>query len=376
MSLKLKPSQLKTARNQLRTSRTRRQVVGSAFVGPLQRNQRRAPRLPCPIASFSETRIEAPVASSVVMRGNSSTSSAAMPFPLRRKEYVTDVAGSVAFAVTKFSVNPGIQATFPWAGGISPSFEEYDTASIAFHYEPESSSSATGTVIISFDYDAADLSPTTKQQMLTFADNVRSAPWVPCTLVLKVSDLRKRGRLYVRTGPVASTDIKTYDLGNVYVATSGQANANTIGEFWISYNFPHHTPTPNPQLSTLHITGVTPTTASLLGTQTVVSGPSIATLVANILTFNVAGKFSVVYDFLGTSSTFGSVTVSATGSLITTYIGNSGVTGESFGGSASTAFIEVVFLNAVVGTTLTFANTVVSGTTGELVVFTLPPGFL
>jgi hypothetical protein len=370
--MKPSTSQLKSQRNELRAPKNRRQVVGSAFIGPLPRGTRRANRTPR-APGFTEQRIEAPVASSVVMRGNSSTSSAAMPFPLRRKEYVGDIAGSVALTVTKYSVNPGLQATFPWAGGISPSFEEYDTKTIAFHYEPESSSSATGTVIISFDYDAADVTPTTKQQLLTFSDNVRAAPWVPCTLVLKLSDLRKRGRLYVRNAPVPSTDIKTYDLGNVYIATSGQANTANIGEFWISYDFPHHTPTTNVQSLSQHITGATPTTASFLGTQTSIAGSTaLATIVGNVLTFNYAGKFMVVYIFSGTSQTMANPILAAGAVVVSTFVGNAGVPGFGYGGTGTSTYVSLEEVTVIVGSTLTYSGVVVAGSTAELFILPVP----
>jgi hypothetical protein len=257
------------------------------------------------LAGFTEQRISAPVATTSVMAGN--TSSASSPFVLHRKEYIGDILGSTTFAITKFSINPGLITTFPWVSTIAPSFEEYDTLQIAFHYEPMSATSATGVIVIAFDYDAADTAPTSKQTCLEYADNVRVAPWVPCTLALKTVDLRKRGALFTRTGTVANTDIKTYDLGNVYVATQGQANSNAIGEFWISYTFSLRVPEQSNYIvnQSVAITGGgTISNNAYLGTTPTVTGGLSLTALGATLTFNTPGQYLVsIYATGGSFST-------------------------------------------------------------------------
>jgi hypothetical protein len=286
--------------------------------------------------SFENKRVSAPVATSSVMSSNTSTPTGVTAFPLRRKEYVGEIAGSVAFAITKYSLNPGLAPTFPWGSQISPSFEEYDTLSVAFHYEPESASSATGAVMIAFDYDAADSTPATKQEMLTFADNVRVAPWVPCTLVLKTIDLKKRGTLFTRTGTIASTDIKTYDLGNVFVATQGQAGTTTVGEFWISYNFSLRTPQPfsfADSLSAKVVAGGTVSFGAYLGTAPTITGKLPVTASGATLTFGVVGSWLLGFTMVGTglTGTAPTITGTATTTGYNTYVaGNSdGLTNDA-----------------------------------------------
>jgi hypothetical protein len=255
------------------------------------------------LAGFTEQRISAPVATTSVMAGNTSTASS--PFVLHRKEYIGDVLGSTTFAITKFSINPGLSTTFPWLSQIAPSFEEFETLQIAFHYEPMSATSATGVIALAFDYDAADATPTSKQTCLEYADNVRVAPWVPCTLVLKTVDLRKRGALFTRTGTVANTDIKTYDLGNVYVATQGQANSNAIGEFWISYTFSLRVPEQSNYIvnqSAAITSGGTVSNVAFLGTTpTVTGGLGVTATGGATLTFNSPGQYLVSIYVTGTA---------------------------------------------------------------------------
>jgi len=315
------PGQLRQQRNQLRSAKNQR--VSFRFVGPLPQG---AKRNPPPVGIARELgrrpkRIEAPVATTSIMSSNVSTMFPSGPFPLRRKEYVADIAGSTTFAVTKFSVNPALTSTFPWGGNIAPNFEEYESLLVAFHYEPESSSSNTGAVIIAFDYDASDATPTTKQQMLTFSDNVRAAPWVPITLVLKVSDLRKRGRLYTRTGTVANTDIKTYDLGNVFVGVSGNVSSATIGEFWISYHFPLHTPQSNNlaiiQSANVSSGGGSVSTTKFFGVTPTIAGGLNVTASSNTLTFNTDGQYLVQLQLNGTTPQPPTITGTATSTDVT-----------------------------------------------------------
>jgi len=338
-----------------KNSRPKQNTVSPGFIGPLAQSQRRrgptrrtVSMQPSPnSAPFADRRIDAPVASTSIMRGNTSTN--AVPFPLRRKEYVADIAGSVAFTATKFSLNPGLSATFPWGAGIAPSFEEYDSVTVALHYEPESASSATGTVILAFDFDAADATPTTKQEALTFADNVRAAPWVPATLVLKTVDLRKRGPLYVRTGTVASTDIKTYDLGNAYVCTSGQVGTTTIGEFWISYHFNLRVPQPtnlSAQFSAKFVgAGGSIADTTYLGTTPTKTGLLDVTGTGKTITWNSPGQFLMTIQLGGTTLTSTDPTI--TGTATTTSEGPCADTGGTFG-----TYCFIVNVTAVGQTTI------------------------
>jgi hypothetical protein len=280
----------------------------------------------------------------------SNTSTAPVNFPLRRKEYVAEVAGSVGFAITRYSFNPGLTTTLPWGGTIAPSFEEYDSVMVALHYEPESSTSATGTVMMGFDYDAADVTPATKQELLTFADNVRAAPWVPCTLVLKASDLRKRGRLYTRSGTVSGTDIKTYDLGNAYIATFGQASTAVIGEFWISYHVNLVTPQPSSAIlnqSAKLLGNGSITKSAVLGTDPTITGSLNVTASTNTVTFASGGQFLVSYQMTGTGITGTAPTVSAsTASVILLNLDGAFATATTASGA--------LLVNAVMGQTLVF----------------------
>jgi len=160
---------------------------------------------------------------------------------IEEDEYIGDVNGSVAFAATAFSANPGQAGTFPWGSRIAALYEKYEYESLEFYYKREVSEFATngsaGKVILSFDYDASDSAPTTKQQV---EDSVPHADGMPCTEIIRlpidVTTMRNQPARFVRPGSLpANTDVKNYDVGNFYISTYGNVNATVIGELHVRY---------------------------------------------------------------------------------------------------------------------------------------------
>jgi hypothetical protein len=156
-------------------------------------------------------------------------------------EYIGEIYGSVEYATTAYSVNPGQAGTFPWGNKIASLYEEYDFTKLEFYYKREVSEFATngqaGKVILSFDYNASSPPPATKQQV---EDMVPHQDGMPCTPVILLSvdcsRIRKNSSKFVRTGAQpANTDIKTYDAGNLFVSTQGNTNTNLIGELRVRY---------------------------------------------------------------------------------------------------------------------------------------------
>jgi len=160
---------------------------------------------------------------------------------IEEDEYIGEVNGSVAFSTTAYPINPGQSSTFPWACKIAALYEKYRFVSIEFYYRREVSEYATngqtGKVMLSCDYDASDSAPTSKQQVL---DTEPHEDGMPCkdTIVLRLDcdQMQRQDGCYVRPGtqPV-NTDIKTYDAGNLYVSTYGNANTSVLGELRVRY---------------------------------------------------------------------------------------------------------------------------------------------
>lgn len=152
------------------------------------------------------------------------------------------------FSVVKsLSINPGLKDTFPWLSLQAKGWEMYKFNMLRFRYVPRCSTATQGSVMIIPDYDADDLAPTTEQQASTYMGTSEDAPWKSHSVLMDVQSLnRTMERHYNRYSSVFNGDIKTYDVANLFVATSGIPLGNTVGKLWVDYDVTLYTP----QLST------------------------------------------------------------------------------------------------------------------------------
>lgn len=182
--------------------------------------------------------VSVPVAKGKVRRMNNpkTTYAANGDIIVSHREYIVDIAGSVAFASNSFGVNPGLAGVFPWLCGVAQRYESYRFDKLRFCFETESPTSATGSVLLAIDYDASDDAPLSKTQVMAYRSCVRSPPWSDCCNDSLAEDIQKRKSYYVRAGALAANqDIKLYDTGNFFLCTVGQANTNIVGEVYVEY---------------------------------------------------------------------------------------------------------------------------------------------
>jgi len=217
---------------------------------------------------------------------------------IEEDEYIGEVNGSVGFVCTQFPVNPGNATTFPWGNRIAQLYEEYDYEYLEFYIKREVSEFATngqvGKVMLSFDFDASDAAPTTKQQV---EDTIPHSDGMPCENIrLPVDPKCLRGSLqkhYVRPGAQpANTDLKMYDVGNLNVSTQGCTNTTVIGELHVRYRVRLSEPVLEPALvvgGLVHFSSIAATTANNFAGAVLQSGgtPSLTgiTLGVNTIVF-------------------------------------------------------------------------------------------
>jgi hypothetical protein len=165
-------------------------------------------------------------------------------FVIEEDEYVAEVtpANEPNFNVVQYPVNPGQVATFPWLSTIAKNFQKYCFEYLEFYYKREVSEFAangqTGKVIYSFDTDAADPPPFGKQDMEATDPHEDALPSenfsmvVPKKMLVPIlSDAH-----FVRPGALpALADIKTYDVGNLNIATQFTAANTATGELHVRY---------------------------------------------------------------------------------------------------------------------------------------------
>jgi len=162
-------------------------------------------------------------------------------------EYIGEVNGSVTFVATKYPLNPGLAGTFPKGSLKAALYSEWKQQSCEFYYKPEVSGFATqgqgGKVILAMDYNAGNPAPTTKQQV-EIMHRVDDMPYESMLLATDSASVNRSDAKYIRTGPIpVDEDIKTFDGGNLWVCTFGQANTNVVGELHVRYSFVCSKPT-------------------------------------------------------------------------------------------------------------------------------------
>jgi hypothetical protein len=226
---------------------------------------------------------------------------------VRHREYVADVSTSgTTFEVTSFSLNPGLSASFPWLSCLAQLYESYVFHDLRIIYETQKSASTDGTVMLAVDFDATDVDPANKQQLMSYHNAVRSAVWQECMFVCSREDLKKLPQRYVRMGDLAANqDVKTYDVGNLFAAVQGLSSSG-IGELYVEYDVELITPQldPNARLDALCavITGAGSVSKSApFGSAATKEGGLAVSAVSSTLTFSRVGQYLVTLNYTGSS---------------------------------------------------------------------------
>lgn len=192
-------------------------------------------------------------------------------------EYLGSISGSadpfhIAF---KQPINPGLHEAYPWFSNIAPNYETYSIIQQQYIFKPTCASTTAGYVMIAIDYDSNDLDYTTKIQASN-GPNVNTQSWQAAVLKCDHRNLHKFKQYFIRVDSVTG-DIKTYDVGKVYVIVGSQANTSAIGELYVHYKIRLITPqvsalSANREFSsqTATIAGNTNDLFGALGSQTIV----------------------------------------------------------------------------------------------------------
>jgi len=103
---------------------------------------------------------------------------------LSGREYVSTVqtptytaAAISGFTTTSQLLRPTDSVLFSWLAGIAKKFEEFKFHKLVFTYEPQCSTSTTGSVAMWFDSDPTHSAPANWNSVINTAANVHGAPW-------------------------------------------------------------------------------------------------------------------------------------------------------------------------------------------------------
>ncbi len=251
---------------------------------------------------------------------------------ISHEERFATILGSTSFAVNSYAINPGQSSTFPWLSGIANRFESYRFDKLEFLYKTKTATTALGDVILAVDYDATDAAPTDSIQAEAYDESVSSAPWQNLTHKCRAQNMRKLPTYYVRgDSQPSSTDLKLYDMGNLFVCTENQASAALVGYMYVRYTV--RLLTPQLRSNDFGIAGgsyvgtTACTAANPMGTSPVADGSNRGWSVnaASRITFDNPGTYLLFHYTTGT-------TLSASA-----LANGSGVTSSSLGGTANAA---------------------------------------
>lgn len=246
---------------------------------------------------------------------------------IKHRELLSNVQGTVLFTTgLTIPVQPGLSTSFPWLSIMAQGWEEYKFRSIRYCYYTRTGSTTVGSVTIAPDYDAADIAPLTEQAVSAYSGAVEDAPWKDLKCVLKASNLSGAlgKRHYIRTGDApANSDIKTYDVANVFVCTvDASADAIPWGKLWVEYDIDFFIPQipADGNLSVLGgrtTGGGTINTANPLGTAPVIDAQARGISVdgSSILTLASPGTYLVFLN-LGGVAVLSGTAVNILGSVV------------------------------------------------------------
>jgi len=190
-------------------------------------------------------------------------SNAADGFIISHREFVTDIAGSVAFANKSFLINPANASLFPWLSTVAVDFEQYEMLGMVVEYRPTSGAigAATpnlGTVVFATDYNCINPVFNSKMEMEAYeyctstVSNTGMIHPIECKRADRPNRVYYTSTFSVSAGTI---DPLMLNLGNLQVGTVGQQGTYPIGEMWVSYHIRLLKPRLNPLGNELYWTG-------------------------------------------------------------------------------------------------------------------------
>jgi hypothetical protein len=162
---------------------------------------------------------------------------------VRHKEYICSINGSTNFTVQReLTINPGLEATFPWLAPIARCFQEWELKGAVFHYVPtsgtaiSSTNSSLGAVMMQTTYRAGDTAPTSKVELLNEYWASESVPYEAFIHPLECDPRENPFNVhYVRSGSEGVVEPLLYDLGTTFICTQGMQSDNVVGDIWLTY---------------------------------------------------------------------------------------------------------------------------------------------
>lgn len=223
------------------------------------------------------------------------------------REFISKINGSTSFSLNSNAINPGLPAQFNWLFAIANQYESYRFKKLKYIFVNSKTGTFSGEVIMGIDYDASDASPFNEQELQNYWGCKTGVITRPLELIAEVSAMHKISNKFVRLGSLSSNqDIKLYDSGNFFLATSDCADTSTIGRLFVEYEVELMTPQVNGgNVLSSKTSFVDESNTAPLGTaiETTTGSLGITWLSGTTFSINVPGQYEVTLTFAGTGIT-------------------------------------------------------------------------
>jgi len=225
---------------------------------------------------------------------------------IRHTEFLGKIMGSVNFTSTSYPINPGLPQDFKWASPIANQYESWSCRKLDYEFVNSKAGTYSGDIIMGIDYDPSDPSPFSEDELQSYWGAKTGQICQPMLLKGDMKALHKVPEKFTRIGaPGATEDLKFYDGGNFFIATTDCADTSTIGRLFCHYEFVLKTPQSNSSnvLSCL-ASSTSESPGAPLGTGIVSNGSNTLTwLSGTTFSFSVPGQYIIVWSTTGTTIT-------------------------------------------------------------------------
>lgn len=151
-------------------------------------------------------------------------------YPIHNVERICEIGASEFTGIRRYQINPGLMTTFPWLSNIAGSFDRYMFKRLVFRYKPTCPTTTTGQVVFAWDYDALDPIPRNNREMCQETFWKAISPWQSTSFA--IPGVNKN--LFTRNAVIAGSDLKTYDIGQLFISVD--LNADAVGYIEAEYD--------------------------------------------------------------------------------------------------------------------------------------------
>jgi hypothetical protein len=239
---------------------------------------------------------------------------------VKHKEFISKIAGSVNFSINTVPINPGLPAQFAWLYNIANNYESYRFRKLDYVFINSKTGTFAGDVIMGIDYDASDPVPFNESELQSYWGCKTGVLTRPLFYKADMLALNKVPNKFVRIGDLsANQDIKLYDSGNFFLATTDCVDTSNIGRLFVEYEVELKTPQTNGSNQLAGIVNPTgETNAAPLGTSFTNYGTLSPVWVSGTtFTVPVPGQYLLTLVQTGTTITVGPQVTAAAPSLAT-----------------------------------------------------------